>query len=83
MRNKDNSDEWLYEKPIEEQIVEEPILYKKDKYLTKRISVHNTYRGKECFEFHVFPSCTIDDYRILLGWLFFTMQITFKPREDE
>lgn len=56
---------------------------KKDIYINRHISVHNTYRGKNCFELHLLPSITIDDDRILLGWLFFTLQISFKPRNEE
>ena len=55
----------------------------KDKYIGKHLSFHNTWRGKDCWEFSPFPFVSIDCTRILMGWLFFTMQISFYENNVE
>lgn len=55
----------------------------KDFEINKYISVHNLWRGKGCFEFDLLPSIIIDDWRVLFAWLFFSLQITFKAKDEE
>ena len=55
----------------------------KDKYIGKHISVHITWRGKECFEFRPWPFISIDNWRVLIGWLFFSVQYSFVGNEDD
>ena len=56
---------------------------KKDLYLGKYLSFHNTCRCKECFEFDLLPSIVISDWRIMIGWLCFKLQFSFKAMEDD
>ena len=56
---------------------------KKDLYLGKYLSFHNTCRCKECFELDLLPSIVISDWRIMIGWLCFKLQITYEPKLDE
>ena len=54
---------------------------KKDIYIGKHFSLHNTWRGKECFEFSPLPFISIDGWRVLIGWLFFIIQYSFKEND--
>lgn len=56
---------------------------KKDFYFGKYISAHVTYRCGECFEIDLLPSIVISDWRIMIGWLCFKLQFSFKAMEDE
>lgn len=55
---------------------------KKDFYFGKYISSHITYRCGECFEIDLLPSIVISDWRIMVGWLCFKLQVSFKANED-
>lgn len=57
--------------------IDDMIEKKKDFYLGKHWSFHITWRGKDCFEFNLFPFISIDHWRILMGWLFITIQYTY------
>ena len=56
---------------------------KKEWYLSKYISLHNTMRYRECFEFDLLPAIIISDWRIMIGWLCFRLQISFKAMEED
>jgi len=53
---------------------------KKDFYLTKHLSIHFTIQNP-IWEFHVLPFFDISEWRILAGWLCFSMQYTYHPED--
>lgn len=56
---------------------------KTDLYVGKHFSLHYTYVNSDFFEFHVFPFVTVDASRILVGFLFFTLQYSYEENIDE
>ena len=52
---------------------------KTDLYLGNRLSVHYTGKTKhnDIWEFNILPFITIDHWRILAGWLLFSVQYTY------
>ena len=52
---------------------------KTDLYLGNRLSVHYTGKTKhnDIWEFNMLPYITIDSWRILAGWLLFSVQYVY------
>lgn len=53
---------------------------KKDFYITKHLSAHITIQ-QPIWEFHVLPFFDICEWRILAGWLCFSIQYTYHPED--
>jgi hypothetical protein len=51
---------------------------KKDFQVTKHLSFHFTIQ-LPIWEFHVLPFFDISEWRILAGWLCFSIQYTYNP----
>ena len=52
---------------------------KTDLYLGNKLSVHYTGKTKynDIWEFNILPYITIDSWRILAGWLLFSVQYIY------
>lgn len=54
---------------------------KTDFYLGKHLSLHYTL-VRYCWELSLLPFVVVDSWRVLAGWLCFTIQFTYKGKED-
>lgn len=56
---------------------------KTDLYVGKHFSLHFTCINKQCFEFNVLPSITINAWRVLVSFLCFSIQYSFEEIDKD